>query len=111
MERQWARAKNILLLHPADQCDSFSLYIKGTFLITRVKNFNHRFRFRYYAENPSALESGFAPVSDARKTKAFKELDNILLLFRKSFPLHLKDPISGNGVDLHLYSASLFPLM
>ena len=110
-ERQWAHTKDLLLVHPVDQCDPFSLYIKGTFLITQVKNFNRRFRLRHYAENPSALRSGFTRVSDARNTQAFKELDIILLSFRKSFPPHLKNPINGNVVDIHLYTASLFPLL
>ncbi|KIM77868.1 hypothetical protein PILCRDRAFT_825089 [Piloderma croceum F 1598] len=109
-ERQWSHTKDLLLVHPVDECDSFSLYIKGTFLITRVKNFNRRFRSRHYAENPSALQFGFTPASDARNTQAFKELDSILLSFRKSFPHHLKNFINGNVVDLHLYAASLFPL-
>jgi hypothetical protein len=33
------------------------------------------------------------------------------LMFRQSFPLHLRNPIRDGGVDSHLYTACLMPYL
>jgi len=102
--RQWAHTENVLLVHPEDQCDSFTIFIKGTMLITHVRNFNHRFRINHHASNSKFM---FFGGLDPRETQAFQELDKTLSQFRRSFPPSLRNPINGNVLDRHLYSASL----
>ncbi|KAI9513029.1 hypothetical protein F5148DRAFT_462319 [Russula earlei] len=121
-ERQHALAKDILLLHPEDQVDSFSLYIKGAILLSRVKAFNLRFRARRFVGDPAFMyASTYAEVwekdsdeardgaADPRRTSGFIEIDHITSMFRQSFPLHLRNPIRDGGVDSHLYTACLIP--
>ncbi|KAF8507193.1 hypothetical protein F5888DRAFT_1602133 [Russula emetica] len=121
-ERQLALGKDILLLHPEDQVDSFNLYIKGTMLLSRVKAFNIRFRGKRFMGDPAYIYSptyaevwekdsdGIGDVTaDPRRTPAFIEIDHIASMFRQSFPLHLRNPIRDGCVDSHLYSASLIP--
>lgn len=38
----------MLTLHIPEQTDSFTLYVKGTILFSKVKNFNIRFKSKYY---------------------------------------------------------------
>jgi hypothetical protein len=63
-DRQWAHTRDLLLLHPDNQTDSFVLYIKAVMLIcmclyisfaytdgsisARVKTFNLRFRAKHF---------------------------------------------------------------
>jgi hypothetical protein len=114
--------KDILLLHPAEQVDSFGLYIKGSILLSRVKAYNLRFRAKRYLGDPAfAYLSTDAEVwgkdnddpgdraADPRRTSGFMEIDHIASMFRQSFPLHLRDPIRDGGVDSHLYTACLMP--
>jgi len=109
-ERQWAHSKDVCLIHPAGQTDAFTLYIKGTSLISRVKGFNLRFRSKNYAGDPTyRVETDISDSIDPRTTQAFKDLDNTVLSFRASFPAHLRNPINGSVVDPHLYCASLYP--
>jgi hypothetical protein len=121
-ERQHALGKDLLLLHPEDQVDSFNLYIKGAMLLSRVKVFNLRFRAKRFMGDPAYMYSPmYAEVwekdsdkiedvtADPRRTPGFIEIDHIASMFRQSFPLYLRDPIRDGRVDLHLYSASLIP--
>jgi hypothetical protein len=121
-ERQHAFGKDILLLHPEDQVDSFNLYIKGSILLSRVKTFNLRFRAKRFMGDPAYIYSQtYAEVwekdndeardvtADPRRTPGFIEIDHVASMFRQSFPLHLRNPIRDGRVDLHLYSASLIP--
>jgi len=121
-ERQRALGKDILLLHPEDQADSFNMYIKGTILLSRVKVFNLRFRVKRFMGDPAYMCSPtYSEVwekdsdevrdltGDPRRTPAFVEIDRIASMFRQSFPVHLRNPIRDGCVDSHLYSASLIP--
>ncbi len=121
-ERQHAFGKDILLLHPEDQVDSFNLYIKGSILLSRVKTFNLRFRAKRFMGDPAYIYcQTYAEVwekvndeardvtADPRRTPGFIEIDHVASMFRQSFPLHLRNPIRDGRVDTHLYSASLIP--
>jgi hypothetical protein len=125
-DRQWAHSPDLLLVHPPTQTDSFTLYIKGTILMSRVKVFNHRFRARHFAgdasvasvmSTPTGTHEGTVRVEtaelgvDPRGSPAFIELDNYVSSFRASFPSHLRNPIVGDVVDNHLYAACLMPLV
>ncbi|TFK57184.1 hypothetical protein OE88DRAFT_1650806 [Heliocybe sulcata] len=113
-ERLWSQSKDIFTLHPADQTDSFALYIKAAMLISRVKNFNLRFRARQYTGDvttiPADITNPHHPL-DPRTTAAFIDLERNISSFRSSFPRHLSDPINANAVDCHLYTACLVPHM
>lgn len=79
-------------------------------LISRVKDFNLRFRSKHYSGDPTCVvDARASDTIDPRATQAFKELDNVILSFRSSFPAHLKNPLNGNVLDPHLYCASLYP--
>ncbi|GLB36244.1 putative fungal specific transcription factor [Lyophyllum shimeji] len=113
-DRQWAHTRDLLLLHPENQTDSFILYIKGTIMISRVKTFNLRFRARHFAGDAavaSQINDGLGPSEpvDPRGSPAFIELDHIVSSFRASFPAHMRNPIVDNIVDNHLYTAFLMP--
>ncbi|KAF8912757.1 hypothetical protein CPB84DRAFT_1670239 [Gymnopilus junonius] len=115
IDRQWAQSRDLLLVHPENQTDSFILYIKGTILISQVKAFNLRFRSKHFAGDPSVATvysddplSSDEPV-DPRGSAAFIELDHIVSSFRASFPSHLRNPINDNVVDNHLYTTCLIP--
>lgn len=120
-ERQWSHDVNLLTHHPPGQTDSFILFVKATILLSRVKQFNLRFRSKYHARDPSVLPTpdalGNLPpkpagiVIDARESPAFKELDVLSSTFRQGFPPHLRNPVDGNSVDAHLYSACLTPYL
>ena len=121
-ERQHALGKDIILLHPEDQVDSFTLYIKASILLSRVKSFNLRFRAKRYMGDPAySFSPTYSEVwekdsdealdmtMDPRRTSSFIEIDHIASMFRQSFPLHLRSPIRDGRVDSHLYTASLAP--
>ncbi|KZT05881.1 uncharacterized protein LAESUDRAFT_726455 [Laetiporus sulphureus 93-53] len=109
-ERQWSHENDMLLTHPEDQIDPFILYIKSTILLSKVKNFNLRFRQRYHTHDPSAMPTKSAKASltgesvDPRETEAFVQLDRLITLFKASFPAHLRNPIKDT-VDPHLFAA------
>jgi len=115
-ERQWAQSRDLLLVHPENQIDSFILYIKSTILISQVKSFNTRFRSKHFAGDVSVITqhtdnaTSINNSADPRGSAAFIELDHIVSSFRDSFPSHLKDPIVDNVVDNHLYTACLTSL-
>jgi hypothetical protein len=119
VDRQWAQSPDLLLVNLEEQTDSFTLYIKGTILISQVKAFNLRFRSKHFAGDPTVANiynahDGFQTPEnsvDPRGSAAFIELDHIVTSFRASFPAHLRDPISDNVVDNHLYTACLMPLV
>jgi hypothetical protein len=125
-DRQWAHSPDLLLAHPPTQTDSFTLYIKGTILMSRVKVFNHRFRARHFAGDVTVASLGATLPGcsegtvqvetaergvDPRGSPAFIELDGYVSSFRSSFPSHLRNPIVGDVVDNHLYTACLMPLV
>jgi hypothetical protein len=115
-ERQWFHDPHILLAHPEGHTDSFVLTIKASIILSRVKNFNLRYRARYFAKDPEYTPTASAPiwlpssdVLDPRSTAAFIEVDALVSSFRSSFPPDLRNPINGNVVDVHLFTACTIP--
>lgn len=108
-ERQWSHDPNMLLTHPPKQTDSFVLFVKAGVLLSFVKNWNLRFRGRYFAGDarlaPATSPDGDLHSLDPRQTPAFQELDHIASSFRASFPAHLRNPVQDEMVDPYLYSA------
>ncbi|KAI5124712.1 hypothetical protein M0805_004318 [Coniferiporia weirii] len=116
--RQWAHSPDMLLNHPLEQTDSFVLYIKSSIVMSRVKNFNLRFRAKNHAGDPmmvpppestTADQSASAQYIDPRETPGFKEVDHLVMSFIPSFPRGLRDPVIDGVVDIHLLLAILSP--
>ncbi|KAH7931095.1 hypothetical protein BV22DRAFT_1101451 [Leucogyrophana mollusca] len=108
--RQWSHLQETLLNHPPHCTDSFTLYIKSTMLLSRVKSFNVRFRAKQHAGDPSSMPRGTVRNSlklDLRTAPAFFELDDLVASFRTSLPHHLRDPFANGGLDSHLYTTYL----
>lgn len=99
----------MFLSHVPSQTDSFVLFIKSTILLSHVKNFNLRFRGRYYQGDASMYTAN--PVVeppatfDPRSSPAFKELDSLVAGFRPAFPSHMRSPVQDEMVDAYLYTA------
>ncbi|OBZ79584.1 hypothetical protein A0H81_00861 [Grifola frondosa] len=110
-ERQWSHDREVLLVHPEEQTDSFILNVKAAMLLSKVKEFNLRFRSKCYigdlsvvpAFGPNGVHSTEAP--EANKAPAFIELDRLVSSFKPSFPHHFKDPVANGMVDTSLYTA------
>ena len=107
-ERQWSYDPQLLFKHPEQQTDSFILYVKSSILLSKVKTYNLRFRWKFFHSDGSPSSStnsaAFEPPYDATSTVEFQQLDRLVTHFRPSFPQHLRDPISGT-VDPYLYTA------
>lgn len=56
--RQRISTPRMLTLHIPEQTDSFTLYVKGTVLFSKVKNFNIRFKSKYYYAVASSSAHG-----------------------------------------------------
>ena len=117
-ERQWFHDPHILLAHPEGQTDSFMLMVKASIILSRVKNFNLRYRARFFAKDLDYIPTANAPVQlpslevlDPRSTTAFIEIDGLVSSFKSSFPPDLRNPINGNVVDVHLFTACTIPHM
>ena len=81
--RQWSYTPDLLYKHPVDQTDPFILYVKSAILLSRVKTFNLRFRWRMY--NPTdnimspqnaVFESAY--FEEATSSPEFIQLDHIV---------------------------------
>jgi hypothetical protein len=110
-ERQWSYDPQLLYKHPSSQTDSFILYIKASILLSKVKTYNLRFRWKFFHSDGSPSSStnsaAFEPVIyDATSTVEFQQLDNLVAKFGRDFPPHLRNPILSVGnVDPYLYTA------
>ena len=91
--------------------DSFIMFVKCSMLISRVKNFNLRFKALAYAGDPSVIPPTGTNLRDGlenfypKDTPAFRELDELVSSFKASFPLHMKNPMTDDKLDGYLYSA------
>lgn len=92
----------MLTTHPTSITDSFSLYIKATILLGKVKNFNGRFKNKF--------DDGIPPEFDPRETAEFQMLDNAITAFKLSIPREHREPMSLDGkLDPTLYLALVLP--
>lgn len=117
-DRQWFHDPHVLLTHPEGQIDSFILMVKASIILSKVKNFNLRYRARYFAEDPDYTPTTKthtrlpgAETMDPRSCPAFLEIDDLVSRFKSSFPPDLRNPINGNVVDVHLFTACTIPHM
>ncbi|OCH96219.1 hypothetical protein OBBRIDRAFT_787678 [Obba rivulosa] len=114
-DRQWSHDHDVLLTHPEGQTDPFILFIKATMILSRVKNFNLRFRSRMhkgdpmYQLPPDGAGTGPGGSANIRDSAAFRELDQLIGSFWQSFPPHFRHPVDNGIVDPHLYMACTAP--
>ncbi|KAG8857198.1 hypothetical protein FRB96_005872 [Tulasnella sp. 330] len=125
--RQCLLSHGMLTTHPHLATDSFTLYIKASALLGKVKTFNSRFRYRYTygdqqlaaptaggAENPRCSSHRNVAAIDPRSTDEFKALDEMCHAFVASIPRQFKDPVgldTGAKLDPTLYMAHMLPHM
>ncbi|KAI9572876.1 hypothetical protein HD554DRAFT_2063701 [Boletus coccyginus] len=107
--RQWSHLRESYFVHPPELTDSFTLYIKVMLVISRIKNFNHRFRVMEHLGDPGSKSTRMNRWNepDVRSTTTFSQLDNLVFSFRSSLSHEFKDPLVNNCVDPHLYTTHL----
>ncbi|KAG8987392.1 hypothetical protein FRB93_004852 [Tulasnella sp. JGI-2019a] len=117
--RQHILSHQMLISHPPLATDSFTLYIKASILLGKVKTFNCRFRYRYTYGDPqlsdpaTSLENEPTKI-DPRTTEEFQALDRMTEDFLTSIPGDFKDPVgvhTGSRLDPTLYIAHILPHM
>ncbi|KAG8841493.1 hypothetical protein FRB96_007482 [Tulasnella sp. 330] len=130
--RQRIIGHNVLITHPKLVTDSFTLYIKATVILGRVKSFNRSFlytcsngdqtteAFVNLASNSDGMSGGQNKPANAvttvkpQDTVEFKALDNLIGSFLTSIPADLRDPIgwnTGMKPDPILYMTHMLPHM
>lgn len=135
--RQRLYSRSVFTMHPRLTTDSFTLYIKASALLGKVKAFNGRFRYRYTdgdgtgrpilgsdstspyttPSDPSEPNPYGRPVNEVtmiepQKTAEFQALDDLIRAFSASIPREFKDPVgmdSGARLDPTLYMAHMLP--
>ncbi|CUA73845.1 DNA polymerase [Fowlpox virus strain NVSL] [Rhizoctonia solani] len=98
-ERQSLESPDVLLRHIPETTDGFTLYIKGAILVSKTKRFNLRIRYKH------------PDVADIREVPEFRQLEQLISSFKKSFPQRYSSPIfqSSKGLDVHVYAAHIIP--
>jgi hypothetical protein len=97
--RQTLHDPSCITNHPPSTTDPFSLYVKGTILLSWIKSFALRFR----SKNP--------PYIDPRETTDFKVLDSLCSSFRLSFPKEFRDPLRTQDAFGSATSLTLDPIL
>ncbi|KAG9047467.1 hypothetical protein FS837_002181 [Tulasnella sp. UAMH 9824] len=107
--RQRLFTKNMLLTHPPLTTDSWTLYIKATILISRVRSFNCRYRIVTASAGNVASESNSERTEvSPTESEEFRHLDQTIAAFVRDMPRAYRDPV-GTTVDPLLYMAHLLP--
>ncbi|KIO33995.1 hypothetical protein M407DRAFT_166327 [Tulasnella calospora MUT 4182] len=91
----------MLLHHPSLTTDSWTIYIKATVLVSRVRSFNARHRIQRKLRR---LDPAIVPT----QTEEFQSLDRTISAFVQSIPRAFRHPV-GATVDPLLYVALLLP--
>ncbi|KAG8941102.1 hypothetical protein FRC04_004722 [Tulasnella sp. 424] len=99
--RQQLFTDNMLLHHPSLMTDSWTLYIKATVLVSKVRFFNARYRTQSKIRHFNAMT---APT----QTEEFQGLDRTISAFVQNIPRAFRQSI-GATVDPLLYMAHLVP--
>ncbi|RDX50427.1 hypothetical protein OH76DRAFT_1402463 [Lentinus brumalis] len=112
LDRQWSHDHHVIETQPEEQVDSFVLHVKATMLLSKIKQFNCRYKARKhrgdpdYQPDPNGLPGLPRPgLGLTTTTRAFRELDDLIVTFRESFPPHLRDPMAGGTIDGSLLTA------
>lgn len=99
--RQTMFSENVHCQHPSLTTDSWTLYIKATILISRVKNFNGRYHITSKIRTPGT------PISPT-ESEEFCRLDRAINEFTQQIPWAFREPVE-TSVDPLLYMAHLLP--
>ncbi|KAG9013639.1 hypothetical protein FRB94_001744 [Tulasnella sp. JGI-2019a] len=100
-DRQRLTTPKALYTHPPSVTDSFTLYIKASILLGKVKTFNGRFKLKYETTGGSI---------DPRETTEFQMLDSSIQRFKASIPKEMGDFMTVDGkLDPTLHMALLLP--
>ncbi|KAF8708203.1 Fungal specific transcription factor domain, partial [Rhizoctonia solani] len=99
LNRQCLQTPNFLTTHIRETTDSFTLFVKASVILSKVKILALRVGNRY------------PDIPDIRDTPAFRHLESTIATFRSSFPSEYLEPISqtSKGFDTLLYVAHLIP--
>ncbi|CUA76885.1 Glutamate-ammonia-ligase adenylyltransferase [Rhizoctonia solani] len=99
LNRQCLQTPNFLTTHIRETTDSFTLFVKASVILSKVKILSLRVGNRY----PN--------IPDVRDTPAFRHLESTIATFRSTFPPEYLDPVSqtSKGFDTLLYVAHLIP--
>lgn len=100
-DRQQMFTPNMLLVHPPLVTDAFTLYVKASILLSKVKDFNLRFRMKN--EDPLKRAS-------PRDTPEFAALSQTIESFHDCLPRAYRDPFPLK-FDSILYMAHILPLV
>ncbi|KAG9015672.1 hypothetical protein FRB90_004491 [Tulasnella sp. 427] len=109
--RQRLFTENMLLTHPPLTTDSWTLYIKGTILISKVRSFNCRYRIVMASPNKVPSEGTLgesAPDVCPLDSGEFGHLEQTIAAFVSEMPRGFREPM-GTTVDPILYMAHLLP--
>lgn len=91
-----------LVTHPPDLTDAFTLYVKSTVLLGKVKTFNGRFKIKYDEHTAANI--------DPRETTEFQMLDSLISQFKASIPKELRETVTTEGkLDPTLHLALVLP--
>lgn len=96
-------------MHPEDQIDPFVMYCKASMLMSRVKNFNLRYRGLKYIEDPSVMHpqtstGGTAHPLSIRTTPAFIELHQATQNMKAAMTKYMKDPMKDGKFDAYVFN-------
>jgi hypothetical protein len=97
----------MLVVHPQDATDEFTLYIKAISILGKVKVFNGRFRSKYGGADFPGTD---VQDVDVRDTAEFQTLDTLIKTFSNTFPQSYKEAVPTAGsINPTLYSAHIIP--
>ncbi|KAG8857239.1 hypothetical protein FRB96_005914 [Tulasnella sp. 330] len=133
--RQRLFSQKMHIIHPLLTTDAFTLYIKASSLLGKVKTFNGRFRYKYTdgdgtgmpctrttleeypADDTAPPRPGLVKevtTTNPRDTDDFHALDALIEAFIGNVPRDLKDPVgldTGAKLNPTLYMAHMLPHM
>ncbi|KAG9015675.1 hypothetical protein FRB90_004494 [Tulasnella sp. 427] len=103
--RQRLFTENMLFTHPTLTTDSWTLYIKATMLLSRVKSFNCRYRIVAASKRSDVFTTGY---NSPTETEEFQHIDQTISAYMSNIPRAFREPV-GATVDPLLYMAHLLP--
>ncbi|KIO22818.1 hypothetical protein M407DRAFT_27692 [Tulasnella calospora MUT 4182] len=109
--RQCIFSENMILTHQPLMTDAWTLYIKATILISKVRSFNGRYRIKkvFSAQGLGGEAASFIGGSPT-ESQDFMILDQTISSFINGMPKAFREPV-GTTVDPVLYMAHLLPFV
>lgn len=105
--RQRIFTENMLLNHPTLTTDSWTLYIKASILLSRVRSFNSRYWIVAASKGSGAPETSHG---SPKESEGLRHLDQMIVSFTAGIPRAFRDPVEPT-VDPLLYMVHLLPHM